>query len=186
MFINKQDDLDLIISPNPKDQNKLYKKYSTIINGIFFSKTKDRDKSLDMTQEVLIKIHNNLHKFDHNKPFNKWVYQIALNHLIDQQRKLKWTKGKIEHEQASIDDEFLKETLGYNDDSLSNIDNDLISEIMDNLNEEERFMFDLYINKNQTISDISKTLSLSKNIVTEKINEIMDKIKKLNLELLSI
>jgi RNA polymerase sigma-70 factor (ECF subfamily) len=186
MYINKQDDLDLINSKNPKDLNKLYKKYSTIINGIFFSKTKDKNQSLDMTQEVLIKIHNNLHKFDQNKPFNRWVYQISINHFLDQKRALNWNKGYVEFNQISIDCEILRETLTYVDYNEFSAENDLISEVMGKLDNDDRFMFDLYFNKNQKISDISKTMSLSKAVVSEKIKNLINKIKKFNLESLAI
>lgn len=186
MYINKQDDLNLINSNNPKDLNKLYNKYSTIINGIFFSKTRDKETSLDMTQDVLIKIHNNLHNFNKNMPFNRWVFSIATNHFLDQQRSLKWYKGNSEYNQLSLDSDVLRETLCYEHDNDFNFDTDLISEIMVKLNEEEKLIFDLYFNKNYKVVEITKTMLISKKLVNEKINNLINKIKSFNLELLPI
>ena len=143
-----------------------------------------------MTQDVLIKIHKNLDKFNKNKPFNRWVYQIAMNHLTDQHRNLKFLKQKSEYNQLSIDNEKIYDEFICEEKITSNIDDEdnLVDNIKNNYLKDEldKFIFDLYFNKNQSFYEISQTTNMSRNNVESRLNKIISNIKSMNLELLTI
>lgn len=43
----------------------------------------------DLTQDIFLKLHHNLSKYDHKKSFDGWVLTLARNYLIDHYRKHK-------------------------------------------------------------------------------------------------
>lgn len=46
----------------------------------------------DMTQEIFMKIHQSLRKYDPRRNFEAWMLTLARNQLIDRYRKTKWEK----------------------------------------------------------------------------------------------
>ncbi len=48
---------------------------------------RDRDAGLDASQEIFLKAHRALHRYDTNRKFSTWILAIARNHCIDQIRK---------------------------------------------------------------------------------------------------
>ena len=48
----------------------------------------------DMTQEIFLKLHNSLSKYDFSKNFNAWILTLARNYLIDNYRKTKKEREK--------------------------------------------------------------------------------------------
>ncbi|MFO7732967.1 MAG: RNA polymerase sigma factor [Candidatus Aminicenantes bacterium] len=53
-----------------------------------------RQEAEDMTQEVFLKLHGALPKYDPAKNFTAWLLTLAKNHLIDEYRRTKWERGQ--------------------------------------------------------------------------------------------
>ena len=53
-----------------------------------------RQEAEDMTQEVFLKLHGALPKYDPAKNFAAWLLTLAKNHLIDEYRRTKWERGQ--------------------------------------------------------------------------------------------
>ena len=51
--------------------------------------TQNTEDARDLTQDIFIKAYNSLAKFKHGSAFSTWLYQIAVNHCIDWNRKKK-------------------------------------------------------------------------------------------------
>lgn len=51
-----------------------------------------RQEAEDRTQEVFLKLHGALPKYDFGKNFTAWLLTLAKNHLIDEYRRTKWEK----------------------------------------------------------------------------------------------
>jgi RNA polymerase sigma-70 factor (ECF subfamily) len=47
----------------------------------------------DLTQDIFLKLHGALPKYDLSKSFAAWLLTLAKNHLIDVYRKTKWEKS---------------------------------------------------------------------------------------------
>ena len=60
----------------------------------------DYDSSLDVTQEVFIKVYNSLNKYSAEYKFSTWLYRIAHNAAIDHMRRNSVTPQSIETENA--------------------------------------------------------------------------------------
>ena len=47
----------------------------------------DYESSLDVTQEVFIKVYNSIHRYSSDYKFSTWLYRIAHNAAIDHLRR---------------------------------------------------------------------------------------------------
>ncbi|MBE0711547.1 MAG: sigma-70 family RNA polymerase sigma factor, partial [Candidatus Aminicenantes bacterium] len=51
-----------------------------------------RQEAEDRTQDVFLKLHGALPKYDFGKNFTAWFLTLTKNHLIDEYRRTKWEK----------------------------------------------------------------------------------------------
>ena len=58
---------------------ELVDRYQTRLLNFVFRTIGDRDRAEDLVQEVFIRVHRHLHRFDRSKKFSTWVYTIASN-----------------------------------------------------------------------------------------------------------
>lgn len=64
--------------------NKLVKKYYKEIYTFVYKQLLDEHLSLDLTQEIFIRMLQSIHHYDATKSsFRTWLYRIATNHCID-------------------------------------------------------------------------------------------------------
>jgi RNA polymerase sigma-70 factor (ECF subfamily) len=60
----------------------------------------DYDSSLDVSQEVFIKVYNSLSRYSSEYKFSTWLYRIAHNAAIDHMRRNSMNSQSIETENA--------------------------------------------------------------------------------------
>ena len=60
----------------------------------------DYDASLDVTQEVFIKVYNSLRKYSSEYKFSTWLYRIAHNAAIDHMRRNTVNQQSLETENS--------------------------------------------------------------------------------------
>jgi RNA polymerase sigma-70 factor (ECF subfamily) len=66
---------------------ELVRRYQRPISAYVYRMIGDYDSSLDLTQEVFIKVYNSLAKFSPEYKFSTWIYKIAHNAAIDHLRR---------------------------------------------------------------------------------------------------
>lgn len=76
----------------------LVQKYQRPIVAYVFRMLGDYDASLDVTQEVFIKVYNSLDKYSSEYKFTTWLYRIAHNAAIDHVRRHSTNLQSIETE----------------------------------------------------------------------------------------
>jgi RNA polymerase sigma-70 factor (ECF subfamily) len=79
---------------------ELVRRYQRPITGYVFRMLGDYESSLDVTQEVFIKVYNSLHKYSPEYKFSTWLYRIAHNAAIDHMRRNSVTPHSLEAENA--------------------------------------------------------------------------------------
>lgn len=78
------------INGNSSAQSELYRIYKKKIDLFLLNKYGTRNDHADDVSEILIKVFENLKKYDDSKSkFDTWVYMIAKNYMIDKSRKKK-------------------------------------------------------------------------------------------------
>jgi len=79
---------------------ELVRRYQRPITGYVFRMLGDYESSLDVTQEVFIKVYNSLSKYSPEYKFSTWLYRIAHNAAIDHMRRNSVTAQSLEAENA--------------------------------------------------------------------------------------
>jgi RNA polymerase sigma-70 factor, ECF subfamily len=77
---------------------ELVRRYQRPITSYVFRMLGDYDWSLDVTQEVFIKVYNSLDKYSSDYKFSTWLYRIAHNAAIDHLRRNSMNVVSIESE----------------------------------------------------------------------------------------
>lgn len=79
---------------------ELVHRYQRPITSYVFRMLGDYESSLDVTQEVFIKVYNSLTKYSSEYKFSTWLYRIAHNAAVDHLRRNSVTPQSIEAENA--------------------------------------------------------------------------------------
>ena len=79
---------------------ELVRRYQRPITSYVFRMLGDYESSLDVTQEVFIKVYNSLSKYSPEYKFSTWLYRIAHNAAIDHMRRNSVTPQSLEVENA--------------------------------------------------------------------------------------
>jgi RNA polymerase sigma-70 factor (ECF subfamily) len=78
----------------------LVRRYQRPITGYIFRMLGDYEASLDVSQEVFIKVYNSLSRYSSDYKFSTWLYRIAHNAAIDHMRRNSVTPQSLETENA--------------------------------------------------------------------------------------
>lgn len=79
---------------------ELVRRYQRPITSYIFRMLGNYESSLDVSQEVFIKVYNSLAKYSAEYKFSTWLYRIAHNAAIDHMRRNSITPQSIEAENA--------------------------------------------------------------------------------------
>ena len=79
---------------------ELVKRYQRPITAYVYRMLNDYESSLDVTQEVFIKVYNSLEKYSSEYKFSTWLYRIAHNAAIDHIRRNSANLQSLETENA--------------------------------------------------------------------------------------
>src|SRR5215208_3183445 len=96
-------DLELItsaISGREDGFEGLVRRYQRPITGYIFRMLGDYEASLDVSQEVFIKVYNSLSRYSSEYKFSTWLYRIAHNAAIDHMRRNSVCPQSLETESA--------------------------------------------------------------------------------------
>jgi RNA polymerase sigma-70 factor (ECF subfamily) len=122
----------------------------------------------DMAQEVYIKAHRALDRYDPGRPFKSWLFSIAKNAFIDWTRKQK-TKRKF------LEQNFIKE---YSDTFADTSDRRTdIKSLVSQLSAEEQILVELRFFQDMQFKDIAELTGLSLGAVKMRMFRILDKMK---------
>lgn len=94
-------DVDLIsrvIRGREDGFEELVRRYQRPIAGYVYRMLGDYDSSLDVTQEVFIKIYGSIEKYSSEYKFSTWAYRIAHNAAIDHMRRNSINSQSLETE----------------------------------------------------------------------------------------
>ncbi|HQU82559.1 MAG TPA: sigma-70 family RNA polymerase sigma factor [Pyrinomonadaceae bacterium] len=101
--LQKLTDIELIadaIRGREDGFEELVRRYQRPIIGYVYRMLNDYEASLDVTQEVFIKVYNSLERYSSDYKFSTWLYRIAHNAAIDYMRRNSMVKQSIEAENA--------------------------------------------------------------------------------------
>ncbi len=79
--------IEKAISGREAGFEELVHRYQRQITSYIYRMLNNYDASLDVTQEVFIKVYNSLEKYSSDYKFSTWLYRIAHNAAIDYMRR---------------------------------------------------------------------------------------------------
>lgn len=114
--------IDGCIRGEKRAQDRLYKKFSSLLFGICLRYTKNKMEAQDVLQDVFVKIYNNIHTYHHDGSFEGWMRRIAVNTSItNYRRNLKHAyQDDVDEVVRSKDEPVYAEDLEYTAEEMMN------------------------------------------------------------------
>jgi RNA polymerase sigma-70 factor (ECF subfamily) len=127
-----------------------------------------REEAEDRTQEVFLKLHGALPKFEFGKNFTAWLLTLAKNHLIDEYRRAKWEKTNRDE----FDERVLSQASGGNPEAslVDRETKELVWEGLDRLSADMRMVIILRDLQGQSYEEIAEVLGLPLGTVKSRVN----------------
>jgi RNA polymerase sigma-70 factor (ECF subfamily) len=127
-----------------------------------------REEAEDRTQDVFLKLHGALPKYDFDKNFTAWLLTLAKNHLIDEYRRTKWEKTQRDE----FDDRVLAQPV-HDGPETSLVDKEtkaLVWEGLNRLSADMRMVIILRDLQGNSYEEVAETLHLPLGTVKSRVN----------------
>lgn len=156
-----------------KAGGKLFDYFSTLMFRFFVARTRSKEVSQDLTQDVFVKVVSKIDSFDENQGnFSSWIWQIAKNSLIDYYR----VKKEVPFPE---DDENFFGSYRIEDDIEDKAKIKDILSVVERFSEEEQEIFSLFYLSDLPYKEISIITGRSEGSLRVTIHRILLKIKKI-------
>ncbi len=161
-----------------KDQNafsEIVKLYRNQVASLAFKMVNDYDEAADITQNVFVKMNNNIWRYDEKKKFYTWLHRITVNASIDYIRKHKRHRHEqIDNLNNSIESKMVTPDLCYGRKKIRSF----INNAADNLNEKQKSAFVLRDIKGCKIDDVANIMNMPEATVRWYLHRARTLIKK--------
>ena len=127
-----------------------------------------RQEAEDRTQDVFLKLHGALPKYDFGKNFTAWLLTLAKNHLIDEYRRTKWEKTQRDE----FDDRVLAQPA-HDGPETSLVEKEtkaLVWEGLNRLSADMRMVIILRDLQGKSYEEVAEILSLPLGTVKSRVN----------------
>lgn len=176
----ENEDLKMVerIQNGDKDAFKdLVEKYQRKVYAICYGMLKDSESSMDVSQEVFIKVYRYIDKFNQKSSFYTWLYRITVNMCIDHIRK----NGKVQkveyddrlsHDgESEGEDYILPSRLGIHPDRVYGRKElrQKMLEALESLGEKHRTILILREVEGLSYDEIADVLNISKGTVMSRL-----------------
>jgi RNA polymerase sigma-70 factor, ECF subfamily len=178
---DKKQDIRLIqqyLNGDEKSLEFLVNKYVGQIYNFVYKNVGSPTDAEDITQETFIKVWKNMKKFDQNKSFKPWIFQIARNTAIDFMRKKKSIPfSKFEDEKGK---NILLENIASAPANIIEVlsDRRVLATAIQGLNEKEQKIIELRHSEDLSFKEIAKIFKESINTVKSRYRRTLSNMKK--------
>lgn len=128
----------------------VYERYGHLVFGVCLKYLKDTEAAKDATQQIFIKLLEDLRKYEINV-FKPWLYKVAANHCLMQLRAARPVKN---NEYADL------ENMEFEEDWHQKIEEehllDALSDAIATLNKEQRTCIEMFYLGKKTYAEIAK------------------------------
>jgi RNA polymerase sigma-70 factor (ECF subfamily) len=173
-YNNLQIDIKKLKEKSEDEFEKFFKSYLNRIYTVVYRVVKNSATAEDLTQEVMMKVYNNIHKFKEKSRLSSWVFRIAYNHAVSHLRSYKHTES-IDNYDMKIKDESEKHLEYLEREELS----DYLKKKLMELPENYRVALTLYHFKEMPYKEIAYTMSVNIGTVKTYIHRGRNELKAL-------
>lgn len=159
---------------------ELCRKYRERVFAVLFRTLRDREDALEGTQEVFIKVHQALERYDPRARFFTWVYRIAMNHAIDRIRRRKVRKEQVYDETFTEPrDDQKRERFERAGAALEAEEvRERIADAVEQLGEKHRSVFVLFSYEGLGYQEIADTLEIPVGTVMSRLYHARRKVRE--------
>ena len=162
----------------------LVRRYERGLYNVAYRMVREREQALDLTQEIFVRVHRSLGKYDPTYPFTSWVYRVASNLCIDWIRKKKLDTVSIDAPTRVGDDEAGPRELP---DHTENPEEDyeraqkatMLEEALGKLPESHRMMLILRHQQDLSYDEIAASLDVPLGTVKARIHRAREAFRKI-------
>lgn len=188
--------------------NFLYKKYSDYIRYYCFMKLRDRKVSEDLANEILIRVYQNLDKYEVKYTLSSWIYRITRNYVIDYVRKQKKNLTDMNHSisiqgfsSSSLEaqenvqgvmscevmaSESLDPESDYTTSELHKNRINILKKYLDKISEQDRLILLMYYYEDMSYDEISSKLNIGLSKMKVRMLRAKKKLKRMMTGLESV
>jgi RNA polymerase sigma-70 factor (ECF subfamily) len=179
--MQEQSDAGLVkkyLEGDEKSLEFLIAKYLKPIYSFVFRNVGSNADAEDITQEVFVKVWKNIRKFDQNKNFKPWIFQIAKNASIDFLRKKKTIPfSKFDNNKGqNVLTENIASAPANLIENLS--DKRVLAAAMQGLNKKEQKIVGLRHNQGMSFKEIAEYSKESINTVKSRYRRALKNMRK--------
>lgn len=153
--------------------NMIVDRYAKVIYNQALNFFGNREDAEDVTQDVFMKIFNNIDKFREEKNFNSWVMRISNNYCIDYWRKYKKKMKRVELTDDLIKQEDTPEDKVIKEHNLKDLRMKMLT-----LDPDLRLLVIMRDVQGFSYQQIAETLNLPQGTVKSRINRARLKLAK--------
>lgn len=156
---------------------ELVERYQRRVYSICFGMLKNADDSMDVSQEVFVKVYRYIEKFNRQSSFYTWLYRITVNMCIDHIRKNSRHRSvdyddRIGRDGSVAGDEnIMPSTLGFNPDKVYGRKElrEKMLEALETLSEKHRTILILREVEGLSYEELAEVLDISKGTVMSRL-----------------
>jgi RNA polymerase sigma-70 factor (ECF subfamily) len=176
----EDEELQLVKRAQDGDQQafqELVENYQRKVYSICYGMLKHKQDSLDVSQEVFIKVFKYLENFNFNSSFYTWLYRITVNKCIDYIRKQS-RRSEVDYDdtiqrnnEVIGDDNIMPSTLGIQPDRVYGRQElrEKMLEALDTLSEKHRTILILREVEGLAYEEMAEVLDISKGTVMSRL-----------------
>jgi len=138
-------------------QEQLYRHYVGKMFALCLKYVPDRDTAQDYLQDAFLLVFDKINQFENKGSFDSWIKRVFINHILQQFRKKSY---------LAVVDENIPETVEV--EIEEGVPPEFLLQIVQELPERYRLVFNLYVFENFSHQEIADALSI--NIGTSKSN----------------
>jgi len=164
---------------NRNAQHKLFKQFYGMLFKLCMRYAHSYEEAQDMLNEGFIKIFANLDKYENSGSFEGWLSKVMVNAAIDYQRKY---MVKQEMVALNYDEEMIGEQSVENE-ALSRISSKELISLIQQLPDQSRTVFNLYVFEEYSHADIANLLHIKEGTSHWHLNFARNKLKEAILKM---
>ncbi|NQT95204.1 MAG: sigma-70 family RNA polymerase sigma factor [Candidatus Omnitrophica bacterium] len=153
---------------------KIYNVTSGFVYSLSLRMTSNKEDAEEITQDVFLKIHKSLKRFEFRSSFKTWVYRIAVNTAINFSRRVSKKKADTVKYDDTVDTAEEKDTMRDAHEKEHN--EKLIQSMLGILNPDQRLCMILRNIEGLSYEEIAETLKVNINTVRTRLKRAREKL----------
>jgi RNA polymerase sigma-70 factor, ECF subfamily len=150
---------------NTRSYEVLVERHMNRVYSVVYRVVGNKEEAEDVTQEVFVKVYNNLSKFEQQASFSSWLYRIATNCALDAIDKIK--RRPTNSESALLDS---LSTAGPEESVIRAELRDCINKVLKKLGHEQAHVLILRDFEDLSYDEIAEALTASLSAVKMRIH----------------